>query len=432
MSNSSSVDALAQQHQLGQLVREYGWNQQLYRGYRRTLWITFPLVIFPSLVIIGIPFLIIWGVYAWVVFRRCSDSRPKVLCYEYGFIDRQKMQIVRYDEIAIIQLSQVEYLHAYNRTGGNIANMRLDCIVKTKPGKKIKFQQYIENVIELGHFLQQQALPFQLNDSIEQLKQGEAISFDSFKMSSSGIHQGKKLLSWDQVDSTEIKSIASHNGSYVAVIIRESGYKDNEYWANRERNWFPNLLLFFTLIQYLKGGTEIDSIPQPILPKISFDKAVPSESDLPQENHQFPTLPTVEKRPLREHLLIGLNAAILPITWWSILIVCVTIAGYPGVMMITPLAWLILPFQAGSVYAEKAIARKMRPQLRYSALIGVFIGILLGVLCAIVSWFFMDIPANEVEKTVNFLLGMTKVGCLVCPLFSMLSTYVQKGWRLAN
>lgn len=432
MSNSSSVDALAQQHQLGQLVRGYGWNQRLYRGYQSVLWISLVFIIISMIFLVGFLFLIFWVGYAWVVFRRSTNRQPQVLCYEHGFIDRQKMRVVRYDEIATIQMSQVEYLHAYNRTGGNIANMRLDCVLKTKQGKKLKFQQYIENVVELGNFLQQQALSFQLNDSIDRFNQGETISFDSFKMSSHGIHQGKNLLSWDKVDSAEIKSVKTHNGSYIAVIVRESGQNDNEYWAYRERNWFPNLLLFLTLIQSLRGRTETDSIAQPILSPIAVDNISPTVPNSSPENRQDPTLPTVEKRPMREHLSIGFNASIVPIVWWSILIGCVTISGYPGVIMITPMAWLILPFQAGSVYAEKAIAKGMRPQLRYAALIGVLIGIMLGILCAIVSWFFMDIPANEVEKTVSFLLGMTKIGCLVCPLFSVLSTYIQKGWRLAN
>jgi hypothetical protein len=432
MSNSSSVDTLAQQHQLGKLIRGYGWNQPLYRGYQSVLWISLVFIIISMIFLVGFLFLIFWVGYAWVVFRRSTNRQPQVLCYEHGFIDRQKMQVIRYDKIATIQMFQVEYLHAYNRTGGSIANMRLDCVIKTKQGKKIKFQQYIENVVELGSFLQQQALSFQLHDSIDRLNQGEVLSFDSLKMSSHGIHQGKHLLSWDKVDSAEIKSVKTHNGSYIAVVIREDGQNENEYWAYRERNGFPNLLLFLTLIQYLRGRTETDLIAQPILPQIAVDNIAPAAPNSSLTNSQSPTLPTVEKRPMREHLAIGFNATIVPIMWWSILISCVTISGYPGVIMITPMAWLILPFQAGSVYAEKAIAQGMRPQLRYAALIGVFIGIMLGILCAIVSWFFMDIPANEFEKTVNFLLGMTQIGCLVSPLFSMLSTYVQKGWRLPN
>lgn len=79
MSNSALGETLAQQHQLGELLRSYGWNQQLFRGYRRTLWIALPFAILPSLVILGLPFLMIWGCYAWVIFRCCLDTQPKIL-----------------------------------------------------------------------------------------------------------------------------------------------------------------------------------------------------------------------------------------------------------------------------------------------------------------------------------------------------------------
>ena len=432
MSSSRSVDALAQQHQLGQLVRGYGWNQQLYRGYQSVLWMSLVFIIISMIFLLGFLFLIFWVGYAWVVFRRSANRQPQVLCYEHGFIDRQKMQVVRYDEIATIQMSQVEYLHAYNRTGGSIANMRLDCVIETKQGKKIKFQQYIENVVELGSFLQQQALSFQFQDSLDRLNQGEPLSFDSFKLSSYGIHQGKKILPWDNVRGAEVKSVKSYNGSFISVVVREKVPQNGEYWAYCGRNWFPNLLLFLTLTEHLSDRTATGSTSQPLSSERMFENIAPAVPNLSEEDRQFPTQPKVEKRPIREHVSIGLNATILPLTWWSILMGCVTLAGYPGVIMITPLAWLILPFQAGSVYAETAIAQGIRPQLRYSALIGVFISIMLGLLCAIVSSLFMNVPDHEVAQTIKFLLLMTKVGCLFCPCFSMLSTHVQKGWRLAN
>jgi hypothetical protein len=432
MSNSSSVDALAQQHQLGQLLRGYGWNQQLYRGYQSVLWISLVFIIISMLFLLGFLFLIFWIGYAWVVFRRSANRQPQVLCYEHGLIDRQKMQVIRYDEIATIQLSQVEYLHAYNRTGGNIANMRLDCVIKTKQGKKIKFQQYIENVVELGSFLQQQTLSFQLHDAIARLNQGESISFDSLKLSTHGIHQGKKLLPWENFDTTEVKAFTSHNSSFISVVVREKASQPDKYWAACDRNWFPNLLLFLTLTQHLRGRTDTDAVPQPTIPELVPENIRPPVAHSTQESHQFPVQPTVEKRPMREHLEIGLNATITPLAWWSVLIGCVSITGYPGVIMMTPLAWLILPFQAGSVYAETAIAKGIRPQLRYSALVGVFIGIILSLLCTIISWLFMKIPADEVGQSIKLLLVATQVSFVVCPLFSMLSTHVQKGWRLTN
>jgi hypothetical protein len=432
MSNSSSVDALAQQHQLGQMLRGYGWNQQLYRGYQSVLWISLVFIIISMLFLIGFLFLIFWIGYAWVVFRRSANRQPQVLCYEHGLIDRQKMQAIRYDEIATIQMSQVEYLHAYNRTGGNIANMRLDCVIKTKQGKKIKFQQYIENVVELGSFLQQQTLSFQLLDAIDRLHQGEVISFDSFKLSSHGIHQGKKLLPWENFDTTEVKAFTSHNSSFISVVVREKASQPDEYWASCDRNWFPNLLLFLTLTQHLRGRTDTDAVSQPTIPELVSENIVPPVAHSTQESHQFPVRPAVEKRPMREHLKIGLNATIIPLAWWSVLVGCVSITGYPGVIMMTPLAWLILPFQAGSVYAETAIAKGIRPQLRYSALVGVFIGIILSLLCTIISWLFMKIPADEVGQSMKLLLVATQVSFVVCPLFSMLSTHVQKGWRLTN
>lgn len=431
MSNARFVDTLAQQHQLGQLARGYGWNQPLFRGYRRTLWIVLPFAILPSLVVIGLPFLIIWGIYAWVVFRRCADTEPKILCYEQGFVDRRKMpcQVVRYEDIETISTSQVEYLHGYNRTGGHIANMRLDCLITTHQGQKLKFQQYLENVIEMGDFIQRQALPFQFMRSLDRLDRGELISFDTLKLSSQGIHQKKDFRSWEDIETAEVKAHASSIGTFVAVVVREKVPQNKTYWVDLNRNGFPNLLLFLTLVQQLTSRSQTDPISSP---KIAIDDLAPTVSNSPSENRLFSTPPLVEKRPMREHLSLGLKAAILPISWWSILISCVTLSGYPGVIMITPLAWLILPFQAGSVYAEKAIAKGMRPQFRSAALIGVFIGVMLGVLCAIVSLFFMEIPEHEVQQTVKFLLGMTQIGCLVSPFFSLLSTYIQKGWRLAG
>jgi hypothetical protein len=140
---------------------------------------------------------------------------------------------------------------------------------------------------------------------------------------------------------------------------------------------------------------------------------------------------TAKKRRVRQQFSLILSAS-RPLVWWSVLIGGATILGYPGIITITPLAWPILPFFSGIYYTETAIAKRMRPKLRYALLLGLWIGTILSLLYAIVTQFFLDIPPYEVEETVDFLRLIVKAGCLSCPLFSVLSTYFQREWIFAN
>lgn len=123
---------------------------------------------------------------------------------------------------------------------------------------------------------------------------------------------------------------------------------------------------------------------------------------------------------MQTHFPILLKSSISPLVWWIVMIGGATVAGYPGAVLMTPLAWLVLPLYIGIVYTRAALDQGLRPQLHLLALAGAAFGLILGLIFAFVALLFMPARADETQKMVNVVVFMIAGGCIVCPLLSLL------------
>ncbi len=109
--------------------------------------------------------------------------------------------------------------------------------------------------------------------------------------------------------------------------------------------------------------------------------------------------------------------------WWIVSIAGATIAGYPGAVLMTPLAWFALPLFFGVNYHHRAIIQNTPARNAWAACGGLIIGLILGIIFAIVAQQMMPAEVNrpdELEKMANLYKFMFGGGLLVCPLVSML------------
>lgn len=109
---------------------------------------------------------------------------------------------------------------------------------------------------------------------------------------------------------------------------------------------------------------------------------------------------------------------------WSAVVLVVTYAGQPGVVCMTPLAWL-LALPAGWNYVAFAQGRPGRQPFLIGAILGAILGLLYGLLFFGVSAYGMPAgPApGEAAKAQNMVLVMIGAGTVIAAILSGFMAY---------
>jgi hypothetical protein len=94
---------------------------------------------------------------------------------------------------------------------------------------------------------------------------------------------------------------------------------------------------------------------------------------------------------------------------WLASVVLVTLAGYPGVVCVTPMAWLIA-LRVGNVCTARSRSETSTNRLIEAALAGGIIGFLQGVLFIVIVPLMGPIQADEQANTVILSLLMLGIG----------------------
>ena len=220
--------------QLGSLLGEFGWNKSRAKG----LLIVWSLMIFislpMSLLVLGLPCLILSIYFSYRSFQRLKGTKPVILLYQKGLIDCRKgtPEIVRYEEIKKLFLSVV------------ITNGVLNYIVilETQNAGKIKIDEHVANVDRLRALLEEQLIQLQLPALIANYQQGNTIEFGQITLTQEGLLAGSRMLPWSEFESAEVKR--SYKSVYL--FIYQKGSKKE--WFCFSRDDFPNLALFFAFI----------------------------------------------------------------------------------------------------------------------------------------------------------------------------------------
>ena len=98
--------------------------------------------------------------------------------------------------------------------------------------------------------------------------------------------------------------------------------------------------------------------------------------------------------------------------WWLVAVLLVTVAGYPGVVCVTPMAWLIA-LRIGNLVALRSLSDLSSQRLTEAALAGGLLGLLQGILFGVITPFMGPIQADEWTRTVLLIIGMLIVGMLI-------------------
>jgi hypothetical protein len=107
-----------------------------------------------------------------------------------------------------------------------------------------------------------------------------------------------------------------------------------------------------------------------------------------------------------------LDAALRFFTAWLILVLVYAWAGNPGVVCITPLAWL-LALAVGLRVAERSSSPAPAQRIREAAQAGALLGLLQGLLFLVMVQRLGEIAPDEMMATILISAGMVCLGILV-------------------
>jgi hypothetical protein len=115
---------------------------------------------------------------------------------------------------------------------------------------------------------------------------------------------------------------------------------------------------------------------------------------------------------------------------WLAMVILVTWAGYPGVICVTPMAWLIA-LRVGNICVARSTSEQPSRRLLEADLAGGFFGFLQGVLFIVVNQFLGPIQADEWTRTIILMLILLVVGIFAGAGLSFFTAYLNERRRQA-
>lgn len=109
---------------------------------------------------------------------------------------------------------------------------------------------------------------------------------------------------------------------------------------------------------------------------------------------------------------------------WFASVVIVTLAGYPGVVCVTPMAWL-LALRVGLICMRNSRSPSVRQRLREAALAGALLGVIQGVLFAGVLFWFLPLQASEVTRSLILAGALLVIGAAACAALSLITARLE-------
>jgi hypothetical protein len=113
---------------------------------------------------------------------------------------------------------------------------------------------------------------------------------------------------------------------------------------------------------------------------------------------------------------------------WLAAVLLVTFAGYPGVVCVTPMAWLIA-LQVGNICVTRSRSQLSSRRLTEATLAGGLFGLLQGILFGVISPFMGPIRDDEWTRTIVLILIMIVVGVFAGAGLSFFTAYLNEQRR---
>ena len=113
---------------------------------------------------------------------------------------------------------------------------------------------------------------------------------------------------------------------------------------------------------------------------------------------------------------------------WLAMVLLVTFAGYPGVVCVTPMAWLIA-LQVGNLCVSRSRSTVSSRRLTEAALAGGVLGFLQGLLFAAIITMLEPINADERSRTIILTLILIVAGIFAGATLAFVTAYLNKRRR---
>jgi hypothetical protein len=139
-------------------------------------------------------------------------------------------------------------------------------------------------------------------------------------------------------------------------------------------------------------------------------------------NELFPT--PKERLDLRVVFEVPLRQFV----WWLAAVLLVTFAGYPGVVCVTPLAWLVA-LRVGNICIARSKSMYPNHRLTEAALAGGLLGLLQGILFGVIVPFMGPVADNEWAKATGLILIMIVAGIWIGAGLAYFTAYLSEQKR---
>ena len=106
-----------------------------------------------------------------------------------------------------------------------------------------------------------------------------------------------------------------------------------------------------------------------------------------------------------------LDSALRLFAVWLVAVLVITLAGYPGVVCVTPMAWL-LALSAGLRCASQSASPQESRRILEAGLAGGLLGLLQGILFGVIANRMGEIKPEEQASAIGLSLGMLCLGVL--------------------
>ena len=127
-------------------------------------------------------------------------------------------------------------------------------------------------------------------------------------------------------------------------------------------------------------------------------------------------------------LRVIIDTALRQFVPWLAMVVLVTLAGYPGVICVTPMAWLIA-LRVGNICVARSVSAESSQRLLEAALAGGLLGLLQGILFLVLITFLGPIQASEWTRTIVLVVIQLLLGILAGALLSFFTAYLNEQRR---
>ena len=132
-----------------------------------------------------------------------------------------------------------------------------------------------------------------------------------------------------------------------------------------------------------------------------------------------------------DRLDIGIMArsVLAPLIAWAAAVGLIAFSGYPGVICMTPMAWLMACW-TGSFCAGRSRSTAQR-RLLEAAIAGALLGLAQGGIFYIMQYALLPLQPDEVQKAMALSLGILGFGTVISALLSLCTAAMRNRRRRA-